>query len=340
MSRYYDTPSLWPMVKHSKPHNRSKVSKHGRGSYTSYPLASNTERGAFINAPFVSLVQGNYTSTAQLRRLSGGFVSAQNKALDKLYEEMNQASDLLVAWKERQTTIDMVTGAIRTLVRVARAVKRRDPRIVRAVLAKNPEAKDIVKTPAGLWLAYHFGIVPTVHDIHSALGLFSQEFPTCEFSHTSGADYTSIGPNNEDWDVRYHCRVKLGGYVSSINPHLNLAQRLGFGQPLSVIHEMTPFSWFIDYFTNVGQLVTNLEPRFPGFEFGGTYTTRRALYNAVYRVRSWGRSQESVQGRWYVRQPGWPNYVLEFKSPLDLKSQQCSYIAAVLVQLLTSMKPK
>lgn len=341
MTRYYDTPSLFKeTTKFPKPHSSLKVARHGRGSYSSVPLASQTERGDIINASVVGMVQGLYYSSADQRLRSGGMLSADNKALDELYSEMGQAQDLLVAWRERQQALDMITSSFRTIVRTAQAVKRRDPKLVRAVLRKNPDAKDIIKTPAGLWLGYHFGIVPTIHDIHSAAGLFSQEFPVVPVSVVGGASFFHGDAVFEGWDLDYRATTKIGGVCTSISPHINLATRLGFGQPLSVAWEMTPFSWFIDYFTNVGQLVTNLEPRFPGFRFQGKYVTRRVTYNAMYRSKRTNRKFESVQGRWYARTLGWPNYHLEFKSPFDLKSQQCSYIAAVAIQLLTSMKPK
>ena len=80
----------------------------------------------------------------------------------------------MVAMLEYQKTLDVVSGLIGGLVRTARAIKRRDPRIVRQILRKKKLTKrDIATTPSGLWLQYHFGIVPTIHDIHSAMNILS-----------------------------------------------------------------------------------------------------------------------------------------------------------------------
>lgn len=298
---------------------------------------------------------------------TAGITPAQNRALTKLYEQANQASDLMVAWKERQTSLDMMAGALRRLVRIARAVKRRDPKIVRKVLRRNPKAKDTVKTPAGLWLEYHFGWVPTVMDLHHAAGILGYEFPTCKLVGTSGDKSEVIDRSDRyraynAWSNHLGCfyttRVKIQGEITAINPNIQLATMLGFGQPLSVVWEMIPFSWVVDYFVNVSDLVTNLEPQFPGIVIRNKFYTvkQTCLYarrDSVFYDRSRVRPDHPHYNKWVYstsscnaesysvrRYVGWPGYSLEFSSPLGLKAQQCSYLAAVLVQIFTSFKPK
>lgn len=293
---------------------------------------------------------------------------ASNKALDKVYDQMNQAQDLLVAWKERQKAIDLVASNVGRLVRIARAVKRRDPKIVRAVMRRNPKAKDVIKTPSGLWLEYHFGIVPTVLDVHHACGILGYEFPAFKIDGTASAKFESLGNRFDTsfgYDPNYNCqdlhgktRVKIGGRVTALNPNVHLATMLGFGQPLSVAWEMTPFSWFIDYFANVGQLIKNIEPQFPGVTVSDKYCTvtqecTRTFRNAQFFSPQWVRPDHPYYNRWIFkdpsydavgygirRTPGWPDYSLQLKSPLALSGQRCSYIVAVLGTLLTSMKKK
>lgn len=275
----------------------------------------------------------------------GGVVSASNKALEKLYGQLEQSEALVVAWKERQKTLDLVTTNIRRLVTIARAVRRRDPKIVRRVLKRNPKAKDIIKTPSGLWLEYHFAIAPTIQDIHHALTIFSYEFPVQKLAATSMVVTRRLEMEGTyGWyrDYNYKTYVKLTGEVYGVNPNIGLASRLGFGQPLSVAWETTPFSWFIDYFVNVGQLVKNLEPRFPSIETRNHSTTTLIKGNGFlgYEVAKNTIKYNSFESFHMNRKRGWPSFKLEFISPLSLKGQQCSYIAAVLGSILTSMKRK
>lgn len=290
---------------------------------------------------FIPLVNGSN------RDGLGGVTEATNNVLNKVYARLNQAESLLVAWKERQKAIDLVTSNVRRLITIARAVKRRDPKIIRQVLKRNPGAKDIIKQPAGLWLEYHFGIVPTVMDIHHSMEVLGFEFPVDKFSMSSKASrFIQTGGGRYQWMKyeNYDSIVKIGGEIYGLNPNVQLASMLGFGQPLSVAWEMTPFSWFVDYFVNVGELVKNLEPRFPGVKVRNQYTTRMVKSFGHKGYRNSGPVDEvplNVYNSYYMsRTTFWPGYQLEFKSPLDLKGQQCSYVVAVLTQLLTGMKKK
>lgn len=275
-----------------------------------------------------------------------GVVTTSNKALSKIYDRLQQSEALLVAWKERQSALDLVAGNVRRLVEIARAVKKRDPKIVRRVMKRNPKAKDVAKTPAGLWLEYHFAIVPTIMDIHHACGLLGFEFPVEKLSESSMAvtnvDYKwSRGQMHRT--AEFHTITKIEGEIYGLNPNIHLASMLGFGQPLSVAWEMTPFSWFIDYFVNVGELVTNLQPRFPGV------LTRN--HSTTTFIKCYGKDGTLVkepstfdyftyESVYMKRTLGWPSFQLEFNSPFDLSGQRCSYIVAVLVNILTGFKTK
>lgn len=273
-----------------------------------------------------------------------------NKALSKLYDELGQAEDLVVAFKERQKSIDMAVSAVRTLVRIARAVKRRDPKIVRQVLQRNPSAKDIIKTPAGLWMSYHFGWAPTVSDLHHALTVFSDPIPA--LTVTASSKQAVQANNARAYDLRFREGVyvqgtkvvKLGCEVLPSQPNVNLASRLGFGQPLSVAWELTPFSWFVDYFVNVGEFIKNFEPRFPGLTIVNPYWSSKSDFNCQYGYADGigypvvGRHFHSVQT--FRRRLEHPSFVLSFNPPSNLSGQRLSYIVGVFLPMMLDFKRK
>lgn len=281
---------------------------------------------------------------------SYGRIEAQNKALDKLAEWANESADLLVAWKERQSALDLVYTKVGQLVRTARAIKKRDPKIVRRIMKRKPKGADVPGTPASLWLEYHFAILPTISDIHHALGIFSHQIAPV-------VSVTASGHSFQDWSSRgyfdYYDKldytsdqkhlVKLGGRLVAIDPNVVLAQSFGFGQPLSVAYEMTPFSWFIDYFVNVGQLLSNLEPKLSGFKFEDQYMSHLVSMETYYESASYSvHSPEpyflgpkwSATSYYMTRSLGWPKYELQVNSPFALSGQRVSYITAVLVGML------
>lgn len=257
--------------------------------------------------------------------------SVVNKALTKLYDQMEQAESLRVAWLERQKALDMIASATRTIIRIAKAVKRRDPRIVRAIIGRNPSKRDILTTPSSIWLGYWFGIVPTVSDLHHAAQIFAYDPPALKLSVASGGE-AKYG------DAWINCVVKLTGQLTAFDPNVSLASRLGFGQPLSTLYEMTMCSWVLDYFVNVGELLKNLEPRFPGLSFSNAATTKFYQYN--------GGTSYSQNDYFYYsgvglkRQKGWPSYQLAFPIVDGLKAKQASYLVAVAIQLISSIMKK
>lgn len=334
----YDTRS--PLTKNRKPY-RLRVSAYSRGIGSQWG-------GKDKAANYLPSLRTTLGSFADMQP-SGPCRTASNKALDKLYEDMSQKGDLLVAWKQRQQAIDQAAGLVGGAVRAIRAIKRRDPKILRAILRKNPGAKDIATQPSSVWLGYWFGIVPTIGDLHHALGIFSTPLPASFFSHTGGSnssvDWGRNDKAKEGFRGQCEVRCKIGGRVTSVDPNVHLATMLGFGQPLSVGLELIPFSWLVGYFVNIQQLVTNLEPRFPGFSFAQQYTTFSMKFSGTYSYyETIGPNKGqlvviSADRMNYVRRhTTWPRYGLEFSSPVSLSGQRLSYIAAVAVQLLSGFK--
>lgn len=270
-----------------------------------------------------------------------------NKALDEFTSECQQQSDLMVAMLEYQQSLDMVADLVGGLVRTARAIKRRDPRIVRQVLRKkNLKKRDVATTPSGLWLQYHFGIVPTIHDIHAAMNLFSEPPKiiikgrgSAPIGYDSSSTYSGVKRvRRASGVVHSSIRAELSG----LNQHALLAARFGFDQPLSVIYEMTPFSWFVDYFVNLGDMLKNIQPRFTGLNFMHGCHSQVSLASVDGQDMQADNSDllmyyqgQSVQ---MYRRLGIPSYQLTLSSPMSLSTQRVTYITSVLVQLLSGMK--
>lgn len=288
-------------------------------------------------------------------------VAANNNALDKMVDISDQAADLLVAFKERQKSIDMVTDGLTKLVKVAKAIRKKDPRLLRKVVygKSKAEAKMILQRPANIWLAYHFGIVPTVMDVHHAMGVLSKDAPVLDVSATGFGSEAFSDFSNRDYSWNrsgeVSCFIKLGGKVTNVNRNAMLMGQLGFTQPLSAVWEMTPFSWFVDYFVNVGDMLSNLEPRFPGITFADQYCTRfsRGTFQCYYKqwttpafgvwnyeIGNWEDNASFYEGEHIEieRTLGWPAKMMDVSLTANLSAQRCSYIAAVLVSILSGFK--
>lgn len=317
-------------------------------NYTSKSKTCSTSSTRYVNQWQYGTEQGS----------SADWGRAINGALGKVTDKLNVASDLTTAMVERKKTIDMFVTSIQTLIRAARAIKRRDPRIIAAVLKKHPEKKDIIKTPAGLWLGYWFGLAPTIQDAHHAMQLFSADFPPYDLSVSSSSkgskrydtvnDKTHISGDLMEWN--YKCSVRLGCKIKVRNPNLLLLRRLGLDQPLSVAWEITPFSWFVDYFVSVGDFINNANFTFAGFDVSDKYYTRFSRCDFIAEHHDWQQLWPGPTYRLSVtdvthcklttmsRTLSFPSYQLYWKGTSDINAKRVSYVVAVLVQLLTSFK--
>lgn len=305
--------------------------------------------------------QGRYTFCNFWHNARGwsSHIEANNKALDNMSEISDQAADLMVAFLERQKAIDMVTDGLMKIAQVTRAIRRKDPKLMRKVLygKSKAEKRMIASRPANIWLAYHFGVAPTIMDIHHAMGVLVKDAPVLGVKAVGrGTESFGFSGNDYDWNRSGEATtfVKLGGEVTHVNRNAMLAGQLGFTQPLSTIWEMTPFSWFVDYFVNVGDMLSNLEPRFPGITFQNQYTTRyfRGTFQCFYKQYStpafghtnppgrWDEYALSYEGEFIEveRSLGWPNKMLDISGVASLSSQRASYIAAVVTTILSGWK--
>jgi len=185
------------------------------------------------------------------------------------------------------------------------------------------------KTVADHWLAWNFGVMPTINDVTSFIGshanvekriaflkrtykretrfrrsrCFTESYDTPWVYHGS----TSIGHAFYTRKVvRRSTRISAGGYVyhdlsgfdDADNRFLAYASAYGFTKPLSVIWEATPFSFLIDYVSNVGDLVNSVSaPVFDGtITLKSAWTTRKVITDVTSHVKIVTPRGESTSG--------------------------------------------
>jgi hypothetical protein len=132
------------------------------------------------------------------------------------------------------------------------------------------------ETISGTWLEYNFGMKPLIHDVRDiaeALGRFQFDEPvrTRYRSKSSQLDKRTLNGGNysTDWWLSWltvqqtrtetFCSYSVG-YEQTVRPAgspRRLAEVLGFTLENFVpsLYEVMPWSWLIDYFTNLGEII-------------------------------------------------------------------------------------
>jgi hypothetical protein len=179
------------------------------------------------------------------------------------------------------------------------------------------------RTTSDHWLAYHFGIKPFITDVfefalnhdsvNKRLGhlertngrwmpfefgkVFKGVFPVEELY---GGGW-SFGTYNTVYKTRYSLAVKCGGKlrhtIESLHDparrFLAYAAGYGFSRPLTAIYDAIPFSFLLDYVSNVGDVIDTYAevPTFEGeFEIGNMWSTRKVETLAEMDLRWFGPS--------------------------------------------------
>lgn len=215
-----------------------------------------------------------------------------NKAYNSLKGKMGDQSTWGVNVLERQRTIGMIVQRVTQITKFARKLNRFDfwGAAKELGLSKPPNnvARRRAKSFGNAFLEYHFGWEPLVKDIGAAVDTLQHDFDSKRIVGT-GQYAIKIPYNSGSGTGRYSQMVefidycKIGAKMRVTNPDLFLANQMGFVNPLSVVWELVPFSFVVDWFVNVGQFLGSMTD-FAGLSISSGYTTH---YQVIKRTESW-----------------------------------------------------
>lgn len=213
------------------------------------------------------------------------------RAYEKFKGQVYDQAQLGVDFAEYRQSLDMIKRSASTLLKFTHELKRANlPGAARALgMFIVPPRSDVRKSWANNFLEYHFGWSPLLGDIHDALKVLND--PVKNFTSARGRasswkqfSVSSQLPTSAVWssDKRfsfYSCQQ--GGHVTAItNRGLHTLDQFGVLNPLSVAWELVPFSFVVDWFANVGQVLASFSD-FAGMTLGGTYWGRKIVNTDV-----------------------------------------------------------
>lgn len=266
-------------------------------------------------------------------QLFGDEQSCQNDCVTSIREE-GQSIDTYAFLRDLPSFVALATTRLQQAYRLTRALKRRDIKSVR----KHFEGQGAHSVPAA-WLEWHFAVSPTFGDMKVLSNILSQDPPVRElkaFSKRKGSLQSGNPITFYDWEVL--CELAMG--VRGINPNVGLAQQLGLMAIAGTAWELTPWSWAIDYFSNVGDVIGNFQPHFVGWDIAYIRRSRLRKLN-----RSFPRFDGFADGeiRWdYVQADAalmrrdnlasLPN--VEIQADFKLNLQRFSYLSSAIALTL------
>lgn len=313
------------------------MSNVGWGSYSNVWLTAHATVWQYAD-PFTSILNSDFSQVSTL-----GLADRQlyNKAYDKLVDQLkNESADLLTLLRERKLASDMIHNRLTQFGRLVdesvglskdlayKSPKRRKARVTRRVgviarlLSANPsditrsisrikqslKKRDLVNRPSEIVLEFYWGWSPMVSDITNALYYLNSppERISIYGSSKRVIDVNRTAKSGTERLTQYSngtVRLRLGGQVEVTNRSLAEMERLGLTNLPQSLYETVPYSWLLDYFSSVGQIIASIDDDLI-CKLRNPYVTcviKDALEHVRYENASYGRGWEFTRKRVHMR---------------------------------------
>jgi hypothetical protein len=223
---------------------------------------------------------GQFSGWPTESNLSGSSMQAIHnkcyaKFVDKVRTGINLANNLAEYGQTRGLILSALQGLrnpVKVLAKKMAQYSRVNSKSLGRHLVNQVPLKDI---PQAL-LAFRFGVQPLIQDLYDALCTYALPFVPQHYScHSKGLWYYNKDPagySKWQFQTRYNGVVRMGCYLSIKDPLMNDLSKWGLLNPASVAWELTPFSFVIDWFYPVGQLISSMTD-LVGLQATDTYRT-------------------------------------------------------------------
>jgi hypothetical protein len=201
-------------------------------------------------------------------------------AYDKLKDKIHDQASLGAGLAEARQSIGMINARAIQLYQFVRAVKRGRFGDAAEILRLPGPPKGVGKTKSAAqnFLEYNFGWAPLVGDIYSAVDVLGGQLKAPKVKARAGpvelvTKQTYPPPNFSYGHFHtYRTYVLYGCEVRISNKNVALYNQLGLINPLTVVWEIIPFSFVVDWFINVEQFLSTATD-FLGLTIEKSYTT-------------------------------------------------------------------
>lgn len=215
----------------------------------------------------------------------------RDRALNACYErfvaKVHETAELGLFAAERREAANLMVRRIRTLSEGWRALRiGRFKEFLRLMRIKTPLKKhrgmvrNRSKQASALWLEYWFGWSPMLSDIYSAIKLIDSPYPDQKVFASARAkdpgEPERVNPYGGTYnELREHeYGFRMQAEVSVSNPMLYRASQFGIVNPATILWELVPFSFLVDWFIPVGNYLRSYSD-FVGLELHNAFTTER-----------------------------------------------------------------
>lgn len=231
--------------------------------------------------------------------------AAYNKAYAKFKREIyeDKTSSLGVSVAEGKDAISMIIDRTARMGKAYKALRKGRFREFLFQLAARPKEKHKKthftrpKDASALWLEYWLGWAPLVGDIHASMGVLTDPnlHPPVRVK-AGGRVFHANAWTSDQGNMLFkssifnaYTRVSIEADVKVINMNTHLRARLGLNNYAEIVWAVVPFSFVVDWFANIGDVLASFTD-FAGLEMTNQVVTCKtvAMDLGTCERRQWG----------------------------------------------------
>lgn len=222
----------------------------------SNPVGTGPARNAISTHAFGRVITAQ--ESAMLRAQQAAYAKFRSKSYD--------TAELALLFFERKEAASMINKRGLQFARAFMALRKGKFRTFLRLLGISPRHRHRhtkwirPQQAASLWLEYWFGWSPLISDIYSAVDVLQSPYPNREVTARSRrrTHLTIVTSGSNATDVTLDGFATYGYYakVELDNPLLFRANQLGVINPATIVWEMIPFSFIVDWFIPVGDFLS------------------------------------------------------------------------------------
>lgn len=161
---------------------------------------------------------------------------------------------------------------------------------VRKKYLRLPDGRRVLKTTASGWLLWSYGVKPLAQDIYNGMDFLQRPLPDLEIIKeraTGSRDSHYISGNGGEFSATT-LLLSVGWSLKATvrNPNLWAANKLGLINPAQWVLEAIPFSFVVDWFSNLSSVVNSLTD-FAGLEITDQWVTTLVKRTYAYTNTNW-----------------------------------------------------